>query len=76
MNDRYDYLEYLAEFEDDLAIRLVYADWLDEQGEHEESARQRSWPAAKAWLICFCEIHNPPPAADETDRASSSTKVR
>jgi uncharacterized protein (TIGR02996 family) len=49
------FLKALAENEDDIATRLVYADWLDEQGEHEESDRQRKWPAAKDWLVRFCK---------------------
>ena len=60
MNLRDGLLKALAENEDDTTTRLVYADWLDEQGEHEEADRQRKWPAAKAWLVQFCRDHNPP----------------
>jgi uncharacterized protein (TIGR02996 family) len=52
------FLKALAENEDDISLRLVYSDWLDEQGEHEEADRQRQWPAAKAWLVQFCREHN------------------
>jgi uncharacterized protein (TIGR02996 family) len=52
------FLKALAENEDDTPTRLVYADWLDEQGEHEEADRQRKWPAAKEWLVLFCRDHN------------------
>lgn len=45
----------LKENEDDTTTRLVYADWLDEQGEHEEADRQRKWPAAKAWILRLCQ---------------------
>jgi uncharacterized protein (TIGR02996 family) len=30
--------------------RLVYADWLDENGEHEEADRQRKYVPAERWL--------------------------
>ncbi|QJW94216.1 TIGR02996 domain-containing protein [Frigoriglobus tundricola] len=64
MNERKGFLKLLAENEDDLTTRLVYADWLDERGEHEEADRQRKWPAAKEWLVRFCRQNNP---ADEQD---------
>src|SRR5205814_1124014 len=51
MNQRNAFLKALAKNEDDTATRLVYADWLDEHGEHEEADRQRKWPAAKEWLV-------------------------
>ena len=47
--------------------RLVFADWLDENGEHEEADRQRKWPAAKAWLVRLCRGHNPPSEDDDDD---------
>jgi uncharacterized protein (TIGR02996 family) len=53
------FLNALEENEDDVSMRLVYSDWLDEQGEHEEADRQRKWPAAKAWLVRFCRDYNP-----------------
>lgn len=49
------FLKALAADEDDDATRLVYADWLDDHGEHEEADRHRRWPAAKTWLVKFCE---------------------
>ena len=67
MNQRDAFLKALADNEDDSTTRLVYADWLDEQGEHEEADRQRKWPAAKAWLVQFCRDHNPP--ADEAEES-------
>src|SRR5690242_14983601 len=54
MSERDRFLKALAENEDDTTTRLVYADWLDEQGEHEEADRQRKWPAAKEWLRELC----------------------
>lgn len=55
MDERSAFLNALAANEDDETTRLVYADWLDEHGEHDEAARQRAWPAAKAWLVRFAE---------------------
>ena len=66
MNERKTFLDALNKNEDDITTRLVYADWLDEQGEHDEADRMRKWPAAKAWLVKFCEENNPRPEY-ETD---------
>src|SRR3954452_13144798 len=66
MNERKAFLKLLDKNEDDTTTRLVYADWLDEHGEHEEADRQRKWKAAKAWLVKFCEENNPPDG-EETD---------
>jgi uncharacterized protein (TIGR02996 family) len=52
------FLKALAENEDDTSTRLVYANWLDERGEHEEADRQRKWPAAKDWLVRFFQDHS------------------
>jgi uncharacterized protein (TIGR02996 family) len=64
VNQQDAFLKMLAQDEDDTTTRLVYADWLDEQGEHEEADRQRKWPAAKEWLVRFCRVNNP---ADDQD---------
>jgi hypothetical protein len=66
----------LAENEDDVNTRLIYADWLEDQGEHEEADRQRKWPAAKEWLQNFAR--NDPEfgywdAADEGEQDSLYT---
>ncbi|HJZ56552.1 MAG TPA: TIGR02996 domain-containing protein [Gemmataceae bacterium] len=58
MDERQGFLKALAKNEDDTTTRMVYADWLDERGEHEESDRQRKWPAAKTWLVEFAERHS------------------
>jgi uncharacterized protein (TIGR02996 family) len=65
VNERDAFLKALAENEDDLTTRLVYADWLDEHGEHEEADRQRKWPAAKEWLVQFCRDNNPSPDVED-----------
>jgi uncharacterized protein (TIGR02996 family) len=65
MSERDAFLKALADNEDDTTTRLVYADWLDEHGEHEEADRQRKWQPAKEWLVQFCRDHNPSP--DEED---------
>ncbi len=51
---RLGFLKALAQNEDETTTRLVYADWLDERGEHEEADRQRKWPVAREWLVQFC----------------------
>jgi uncharacterized protein (TIGR02996 family) len=58
MSGRDAFLRALAKDEDDTPTRLVFADWLDERGEHEEADRQRKWPAAKEWLVRFCGENN------------------
>lgn len=57
MSERDAFLRALAANEDDVATRMVYADWLDERGEHEEADRQRKWPRAKEWLRQFAANH-------------------
>jgi uncharacterized protein (TIGR02996 family) len=57
-NERRAFLRALAANEDDTTTRLVFADWLDERGEHEEADRMRKWDAAKAWLVGVFEQHN------------------
>jgi uncharacterized protein (TIGR02996 family) len=64
MNERERFFKALDKNEDDTPVRLAFADWLDEQGEHEEADRQRKWPASKAWIIGFCEDHQPDPFED------------
>jgi uncharacterized protein (TIGR02996 family) len=64
MNERTAFLRALAANEDDTTTRLVYADWLEEHSEYEEADRQRKWPAAKAWLVRFCQDNNPDPDED------------
>jgi uncharacterized protein (TIGR02996 family) len=58
------FLKALAAKEDDTATRLVYADWLDEQGQHEEADRQRKWPAANQWLRRLGEESSNPDSGD------------
>jgi uncharacterized protein (TIGR02996 family) len=42
---------------DDELPRLVFADWLDEHGEHEEADRQRKYVPSLRWLKKFGEEH-------------------
>ena len=65
MSERRAFLAALAKDEDDTTTRLVYADWLDERGEHEEADRMRKWDAAKAWLVRLCEYNNSPDLEEE-----------
>ncbi len=68
MKEREAFLAALAADEDDVHTRLVYADWLEERGEHEEADRQRRWPQAKAWLVKFCEENAYPAEYDWVHR--------
>lgn len=54
---RFSFLKAMARQPDDATTRLVYADWLDEQGEHEEADRQRKWPAAREWFDRLCQAN-------------------
>lgn len=75
MSERDEFLRALTENEDDVPLRLSYADWLDESGEHEEADRQRKWPAAKEWFDKFCREHNPPPGEETDVRAISRQRL-
>jgi uncharacterized protein (TIGR02996 family) len=75
LNQRDAFLKALKENEDDISTRLVYSDWLDEQGEHEEADRQRQWPTAKAWLVRFCQNYNPPDEPDSYERVISYSEL-
>jgi uncharacterized protein (TIGR02996 family) len=37
--------------------RMVFADWLDEHGEHEEAERQRQYVPSLKWLKKFAKKH-------------------
>lgn len=58
MDDRQAFLKAIeaAPWDDEL-IRGVYADWLDEHGEHEEADRQRKYVPAERWLRDFARKH-------------------
>lgn len=58
MDDRESFLNAIkaAPWDDEL-IRGVYADWLDEHGEHEEADRQRKYVPAERWLRAFAKKH-------------------
>ncbi len=43
---------------DDESARLVFADWLDEHGEHDEADRQRRWLTSERWLRDFAEEYS------------------
>lgn len=58
MDDRHAFLNAIAAASwDDELVRGVYADWLDEQGEHEEADRQRKYVPAQRWLREFAKKH-------------------
>jgi uncharacterized protein (TIGR02996 family) len=58
VDDRQAFLNAIAAAPwDDEAPRAVFADWLDERGEHEEADRQRKYVAAERWLRGFAKKH-------------------
>jgi uncharacterized protein (TIGR02996 family) len=57
MSEREAFLRAIAANEEDILVRLVFADWLDDHGEHEEAERQRKWTEAKKWLDDICKVH-------------------
>jgi uncharacterized protein (TIGR02996 family) len=50
MNDQGAFEEAVKQSPDDQALRLVYADWLEEHDQPEEALRQRKFLDAKKWL--------------------------
>ena len=65
MDDRQAFLAAIAAapWEDELP-RLVFADWLDERGEHEEADRQRKFVGSERWLREFALRHRDEHFAD------------
>lgn len=57
---------------DDAMPRLIYADWLDEHGECEESDRQRQYVDSEKWLRAFTEAH----PHDFTDYSNGEWKTK
>jgi uncharacterized protein (TIGR02996 family) len=53
--DRKDFLKAIKAEPTNYLHRYVYADWLDEHGEHEEADRQRNYEAAEKWLTAFAD---------------------
>jgi uncharacterized protein (TIGR02996 family) len=69
VDDRQAFLNAIAAARwDDEAPRAVYADWLDERGEHEEADRQRKFVAAERWLRGFANLHDRDFYGDEDDQ--------
>jgi uncharacterized protein (TIGR02996 family) len=58
VDDRQIFIDLLAKDEDNNTTRLIYADWLEDNGFHEESERQRKWPDAKKWMLDIVEQGN------------------
>lgn len=55
MDDRQAFLNAIDADPLNYLPRYVYADWLDEHGEHEEATRQRAFERADQWLRVFAE---------------------
>lgn len=51
------FLEAIEKAPKDYSHRYVYADWLDEMGEHEEADRQRKFEKSEKWLRTFATAH-------------------
>ncbi len=58
ISDRDAFLKSIEANPEDMAYRLIFADWLDEHGEHDEADRQRKYPEAKKWIEDAREQHN------------------
>lgn len=56
-DDRQAFLDAIKREPKNFDHRYVYADWLDEQGEHEEADRQRKYEASEKWLRSFARSH-------------------
>jgi uncharacterized protein (TIGR02996 family) len=60
-NDRQAFLNSITAAPEDLGLRQVYADWLDEQGLHEEALYQRSWSLSqesRKWIERFADQYD------------------
>jgi uncharacterized protein (TIGR02996 family) len=58
VNEREAFLKAIASGPwDDETPRLVFADWLDERGEHEEADRQRKYVTSERWLRQFAKTN-------------------
>jgi len=53
--DRAAFLAAIQDNPHDYLRRYVYADWLDEHGEHDKATRQRAFEKADRWLRDFAE---------------------
>jgi uncharacterized protein (TIGR02996 family) len=56
--NRREFNKAIAAKEHDDNLRAIFADWLDDQGEHEEAQRERGWLSAKQWLVLFAKKHS------------------
>lgn len=57
MSDRELLLQAIEAEPDNYDHRLIYADWLDERGEHDEAMRQRNYEAADIWMKDLASRH-------------------
>lgn len=59
------FLAALEANEDDEATRLIYADWLEEQGRYEDAERHRKWTASKQWIVNLLAEYGGPAGYDQ-----------
>lgn len=57
--ERQEFLDKINENPLDGVARDIFADWLDDQGEHEEANRQRAYIASRQWLTDYACRLNP-----------------
>jgi uncharacterized protein (TIGR02996 family) len=55
MDEREQFLAAITSSPKDYTKRLIFADWLDDHGEHEEAERQRKYQAAFEWIRDFAD---------------------
>ena len=58
MNDRQHFLDLIKAEPGAYEHRYIYADWLDDHGEHDEADRQRRYESSKKWLMEFACDHD------------------
>ena len=56
--DKKAFLDAIAKEPKNYHHRYVYADWLDEHGDHEEADRQRKYEGSEKWLREFAKDHD------------------
>lgn len=58
MNEREQFEKRIAATPEDEALRLIFADWLEEHDQPEEAKRQREYIPSRKWLVEFAKKHH------------------